>query len=162
MMGQGGRLSSQAGRTTVRRMKLVHAILLAAAAQSDPIATEARGFLPVCMFKREFERVLCRDNQQRFVDTYARALRGDTSAILETAHNFGPHGQKEMSLDWLGLPTIPVEACAWRRVHLALENNTMTRTMARIACEELTPADDLAAQQRAARISAGLPPAGSK
>ena len=144
-------------------MKLLHAVLLAAAAaQPDPIAAEALGFLPVCMFKREFERQLCRDNQQRVVDTYALAMRGDPGAIQTTAHHFGPHGEREMSLDWLGLPTIPVESCAWRRVHLALTANDLTRTLERIACQDLTSADDKAARRRAEQISAGLPPAGSK
>ena len=154
-------MSSQAGGPTVRSMKLLHAVLLAAAtAQPDPIAAEARAFLPVCMFKREFERVLCRDNQQRFVETYALALRGDIGAIEATAHNFGPHGEKEMSLDWLGLPTIPVEACAWRMVHVTLSANDFTRTLERLACQGLSPSDDAAARQRAETISAGLPPGG--
>ena len=144
-------------------MKLLHAVLLAAAAaQPDPIAAEAWGFLPVCMFKREFERVLCRDNQQRFVDTYALAMRGDISAIETTAHNFGPHGAHEISLDWLGLPTIPMEACAWRRVHVALAANDFTRTLERIACQDLSAEDDADARRRAGKISVGLPLGGSK
>ena len=139
--------------TTVRTAVLLLVSMAAAVAAAEPprdaVEAEARGFLDGCWQKYQFQRDLCAADQKDFVDAYVRARQGDPESMRFVAYAFGPHDRGEISLTWIGLPTRPIEACAWRHLHVGIESNSLTRGMEDIACAGLSADDRAAAMNRA-------------
>ena len=133
------------------------AIALPTAAQTHREEAEAyaKAVLPSCREKYIPLREQCTANQRRFVDDYIIAIEGDKPAIARMALSLGPHAPTDELTVRLGMPEVPVEACAWRHLHAILDPNTMTRTLERLACDGLSADDRAEALRRADRLRGG-------
>ncbi len=109
---------------------------------------EAKSFLTACNFSIQTRQGLCEINQSNFVEEYVYAKSGDISAMGSTAASFSPP-PRDLSL---GVPTLPIQACAWRLL-IALRNpnheDPLPRDMVAVACSHLPIADQTAARRRA-------------
>jgi len=133
------------------------AIAIPTAAQTHRAEAEAyaKAVLPICREKYSPLREQCAANQRRFVDDYVMAVEGDKPAIARMALSLGPHAPTDELAARLGMPEVPVEACAWRHLHAIVDPNLMTRTLENLACDGLSVDDRAEALRRADRLRGG-------